>query len=280
MHHARRAMARRRKSGCPAHRRPADARPGGSRRWRQPGRPDRPHRGCASRMTRLPLRRSACCRWHRGSARLRPAEHRQTRPMRLRRVPHPRQSPPTRSYLECLRSARMIPAHSTAKGEVVMTSRMTAAVAALLLLTFLACKSETTDGLPNTETTGTSQSPSTATSDPTTTGATGGTSSPVTPTDKEWVTTAGMAGMAEVQMGNLAMQTAENAEVKSFAQRMVTDHSKSNEELQQLVTAKGLTLAAQLDGEHKSAMDHLTGLSGAEFDKAYMQHMVADHDKA
>jgi len=161
-----------------------------------------------------------------------------------------------------------------------MTSRMTAAVAALLLLTFLACKSETTDGLPNTETTGTSQSPSTATSDPTTTGATGGTSSPVTPTDKEWVTTAGMAGMAEVQMGNLAMQTAENAEVKSFAQRMVTDHSKSNEELQQLVTAKGLTLAAQLDGEHKSAMDHLTGLSGAEFDKAYMQHMVADHDKA
>lgn len=161
-----------------------------------------------------------------------------------------------------------------------MTSRITAAAAVLLLFLLIACKSETTDGLPNTETTGTSQSPSTATSDPTTTGATGGTSSPVTPTDKEWVTTAGMAGLAEVQMGNLALQNAQNADVKAFAQRMVTDHSKANEELQQLVSAKGLTLPAQLDGEHKSAVDHLTGLTGAEFDKAYMQHMVADHDKA
>jgi putative membrane protein len=157
---------------------------------------------------------------------------------------------------------------------------MTAAAAVLLLFLFIACKSETTDGLPNTETTGTSQSPSTATSDPTTTGATGGTSSPVTPVDKEWVTTAGMAGLAEVQMANLALQNAQNAEVKAFAQRMVTDHTKSNEELQQLVSAKGLALPAQLDGEHKAAVDHLTGLTGAEFDKAYMQHMVADHDTA
>lgn len=161
-----------------------------------------------------------------------------------------------------------------------MTSKITAAAAALLLVIFVACKSETTDGLPNSDTTGTSQSPSTATSDPTTTGATGGTSSTVTPVDKEWVTTAGMAGLAEVEMGNLALQKAQNADVKAFAQRMVTDHTKSNEELQQLVTAKGLTLPAQLDGEHKAGVDHLTGLSGAEFDKAYMQHMVADHDKA
>ncbi len=161
-----------------------------------------------------------------------------------------------------------------------MTSKITAAAAALLLFTFVACKSETTDGLPASDTTGTSQSPSTATGDLTSTGATGGTSSTVTPADKEWVTTAGMAGLAEVQMGNLALQNAQNAEVKAFAQRMITDHTKSNEELQQLVTTKGLTLPAQLDGDHKKAVDHLTGLSGAEFDKAYMQHMVADHDKA
>jgi putative membrane protein len=161
-----------------------------------------------------------------------------------------------------------------------MTSRTTALAAALLLLALVACKSETTDGLPNSDTTGTAQSPSTATSDPTTTGATGGTSSTVSPADKDWVAMAGMAGLAEVQMGNLALQKAENADVKAFAQRMVTDHTKSNEELQQLVSAKGLTLPAQLDGEHKAGMDHLSGLSGKEFDKAYMQHMTADHDKA
>lgn len=160
-----------------------------------------------------------------------------------------------------------------------MKFRLIAALA-VLLLAMVACSRESTDGLPNTETTGTSQSPSTATTDTTATGATGGTSSTVLPADKEWVSKAGMAGMAEVQMGNLAMQKATSADVKAFAQRMVTDHSKANEELQQLATAKGLTLPAQLDSEHQGGLDHLSGLSGAAFDKAYMQHMVDDHEKA
>jgi len=151
---------------------------------------------------------------------------------------------------------------------------------AALCLTLAACKSETTDGLPATETTGTSQSPSTATSDPSTTAASGGTSSTASPEDKEFVSQAGMAGLAEVQMGNLALQKAQHADVKAFAQRMLTDHTKSNEELVQLTTAKGLTLPAQLDGEPKAGLDHLMALSGAAFDKAYMEHMVADHGKA
>lgn len=160
-----------------------------------------------------------------------------------------------------------------------MKLRSIAALALVLLMAMAACKKESTDGLPNTETTGTAQSPSTATTDPTTTGATGGTSTTVNPADGEWATKAGMGGMAEVQMGNLALQKAASADVKAFGQRMVTDHSKANEELQQLVTAKGLALPAQLDSEHQAALDHLSGLSGAEFDKAYMQHMLADHQK-
>src|SRR5688572_16670125 len=129
----------------------------------------------------------------------------------------------------------------------------TVATTAALLLTLIACKPETTDGLPNTDTTDTtSQSPSSATGDPSTTGNTGGTSSTASPADKEFVSNAGMAGLAEVQMGNLALQTAQHADVKAFAQRMVTDHAKANEELQQLTTTKGLALPAQLDGEHKA----------------------------
>lgn len=157
----------------------------------------------------------------------------------------------------------------------------TAAATAALLLTLIACKSETTDGLPNTDTTDTTaQSPSSATGDPTTTGNTGGTSSTASPADKEFVSNAGMAGLAEVQMGNLALQNASHADVKAFAQRIVTDHTRANEELQQLTATKGLALPAQLDGEHKASLDHLTSLSGSAFDKAYMEHMVADHGKA
>lgn len=160
-----------------------------------------------------------------------------------------------------------------------MKFRSIAALAIMLLLALAACKKESTDGLPNTETTGTAQSPSTSTASATSTGVTGGTSSVVVPADKEFVSKAGMGGLAEVQMGNLALQKAQSAGVKAFAQRMVTDHSNANAELAQLATAKGLTLPTELDGDPKAAMDHLNGLSGAEFDKAYMHHMVEDHEK-
>jgi putative membrane protein len=137
-----------------------------------------------------------------------------------------------------------------------------------------------TTGTPETETTGTAQSvQETSTATATTTGASGGAISNMSTEDKEFVVKAGMGGLAEVQMGNLALQKAQSADVKAFAQRMVTDHSKANEELQQLATAKGLALPAELAGEHQQALEHLGTLSGVEFDKAYMKHMVEDHNK-
>lgn len=141
--------------------------------------------------------------------------------------------------------------------------------------------STNTTGTPETETTGTAQSvQQTSSATATTTGITGGTSSTAQPADKEFVVNAGMAGLAEVQMGNLALKNARSADVKAFAQRMVSDHSRSNAELSQLVTAKGLALPAELAGKHQQALEHLQTLSGAEFDKAYMQHMVTDHQEA
>ena len=154
-----------------------------------------------------------------------------------------------------------------------------AAAAALVLLA--ACKAENTSGEPETATTVTTgqsiQETGSATA--TTTGSTGGTMSAMTPEDKEFVSDAGMDGLFEVQAGNLALQKASSAEVKSFAQRMVTDHGTANTELGQLATTKGLALPTELGGDAKTMYDHLNGLSGAEFDKSYMQHMVEGHNK-
>lgn len=153
-------------------------------------------------------------------------------------------------------------------------------LAASLVALFIACGRENRTGQPETDTTGSVQSEQQSdTASATTTGVTGGTSSAMTNEDKEFVTKAGMGGLAEVQMGTLALQKASNADVKAFGQRMVTDHSKVNAELAEFATAKGLALATELGGDHKAAFDHLSTLSGAEFDKAYMQHMVADHEK-
>jgi putative membrane protein len=153
-------------------------------------------------------------------------------------------------------------------------------IAAVVLTVALGgCRKENA-GQPETDTTGTAQSASeTSTASATTTGSTGGVVTNMTEDDKEFVSKAGMGGMAEVQMGNLELCKASNADVKAFGQRMVTDHSQANQELQQLAVTKGLALPTELAGEHKEAFDKLSGLTGSEFDKAYMKHMVEDHEK-
>jgi putative membrane protein len=158
--------------------------------------------------------------------------------------------------------------------------------AATLTFFLIACggggepQANATTGQPETETTGSAQSvQQTGTASATTTGATGGLVSAATPEDKAFVAEAGMAGLYEVQAGNLALQKAESAGVRAFAQRMVTDHGKANAELAQLATVKGLVLPAELEGEHEKALEHLNTLSGAAFDRGYMEHMRGDHQK-
>jgi putative membrane protein len=97
--------------------------------------------------------------------------------------------------------------------------------------------------------------------------------------DHHFVTDAAIGGMAEVELGRLATEKAENADVKQFGQRMVDDHGKANDELKQLAASKNITLPTELDAKHKATHDQLSKLSGAAFDRAYMRDMVQDHTK-
>ena len=89
---------------------------------------------------------------------------------------------------------------------------------------------------------------------------------------------AAQGGLAEVEFGRLALQRAADPLVKDFSQRMVTDHSRANMTLKTLATQKNIQLPTELSSEDKSAMDKLSKLSGAEFDKEYMSNMVKDHE--
>lgn len=93
-----------------------------------------------------------------------------------------------------------------------------------------------------------------------------------------FATKAAVGGLAEVQMGQMAADKATDPDVKAFAQRMVTDHSKANDELHQLASTKGWTLPAALDAKHRAAMTRLGRFSGTAFDRQYMNAMVADHN--
>jgi len=88
-----------------------------------------------------------------------------------------------------------------------------------------------------------------------------------------------MDGLAEVQLGKLASEHAQNADVKQFAQTMVRDHSKAGDELKQIAADNHMDVQppAQLDEEHQELMDKLSKLDGAEFDREYMKAMIDGH---
>jgi putative membrane protein len=58
---------------------------------------------------------------------------------------------------------------------------------------------------------------------------------------------------------------------------MVADHTKANDELKEIASKKGITLPTSMDAKSQATYDRLSKLSGAEFDRAYMRDMVADH---
>jgi putative membrane protein len=97
--------------------------------------------------------------------------------------------------------------------------------------------------------------------------------------DEHFVKKAAQGGMAEVELGELAQQKAASPEVKRFAQRMVTDHTKANDELKQVASEKNITLPQSLDAKDEATKKKLSALSGEQFDRAYMNDMVNDHTK-
>jgi putative membrane protein len=98
-------------------------------------------------------------------------------------------------------------------------------------------------------------------------------------TDRVFVHAAVIGGMAEVELGKLAQQKGENDAVKEFARRMVEDHGKANNQLSGLAKEDGIAVPDKLDQEHQAVRDRLEVANGEEFDLAYVEGQVADHQK-
>lgn len=98
-----------------------------------------------------------------------------------------------------------------------------------------------------------------------------------TTTAHHFLMEAAQGGMMEVKMGQLAVEKGQSPAVKEFGRRLVADHTKANEELKQIAQTKGVELPKASSKKHDKMIDHLSGLSGAEFDKAFVMHAVKDH---
>lgn len=95
-----------------------------------------------------------------------------------------------------------------------------------------------------------------------------------------FVTVAGQAGMAEVELANLALSKSQNEDVKQFAQMMIADHSKANDELKALALQKKYEFPSDVSMTQKAVTENLSRLSGAAFDREYAKAAVSDHEVA
>ncbi len=79
------------------------------------------------------------------------------------------------------------------------------------------------------------------------------------------------AHLGEIQLGKMAQDKAKSDEVKSFAKKMVDDHTKALDELKQIAQSKGVTLPEEPGKQQMAMQKKLEDQSGAKFDRQYMQ---------
>ena len=90
------------------------------------------------------------------------------------------------------------------------------------------------------------------------------------------------ANQVDIDAGQLAKARATDAQVKKFAELMITDHTGVNKSATALVTKLKVTPAdnptsQSLKSGGDANLKTLKGLKGAAFDKAYIDHEVVYH---
>jgi putative membrane protein len=104
----------------------------------------------------------------------------------------------------------------------------------------------------------------------------------VAPKTEDFVKEVAISDMFEIESSKLAQQKAQNAQTKSFAGQMITDHGKTSSELKGMVSDGKVKaeLPTAMDSSHKSKLDKLNGLKGADFDKQYASDQQSAHKDA
>jgi putative membrane protein len=110
-------------------------------------------------------------------------------------------------------------------------------------------------------------------------------SSPSTPAkvasaDRSFATKAAAAGTAEIADAQIALKNSSRQDVKDFAQRMVTDHTKANDQLKSIASSEGITLPSGESAADQKKTDALQKLNGAAFDRKYIQGQRTAHKQA
>ncbi|HYE51807.1 MAG TPA: DUF4142 domain-containing protein [Azospirillaceae bacterium] len=99
----------------------------------------------------------------------------------------------------------------------------------------------------------------------------------VSEADKTFVTKAAQGNMAELATSKLALEKAQNPEVKKFAQQMIDDHTKATENLTKITQRYDIDLPGSMGEKHQGMLDKLKNASARDFDREYVTGQVDAH---
>lgn len=83
----------------------------------------------------------------------------------------------------------------------------------------------------------------------------------------------------EIDMGKLAQEKGESKDIKAFGKALVKDHTAADKKVTALAKEQNIDLSANTPSMPMDEMNKLKGMSGAEFDRAFAQAMLDDHQK-
>ena len=83
----------------------------------------------------------------------------------------------------------------------------------------------------------------------------------------------------EVQLGQLVQQKAQDQRIKEFAQRLVQDHQKAEQQLRQIAQQMGVSLTDQLSPVHQAMLQEFQKKDGQALERAFAFDQVGDHHK-
>jgi putative membrane protein len=89
----------------------------------------------------------------------------------------------------------------------------------------------------------------------------------------------------EIEQARLALRKSDNPRVQETAQRIIQDHTASNQRIASVANTTGARmeespLSQGIQGQASEIREQLAELSGAEFDRAYLQNQVELHEVA
>lgn len=97
--------------------------------------------------------------------------------------------------------------------------------------------------------------------------------------DKEFIRKAAEGNNGEIQLAQMVSQRTQDQQVRAYCDKLINDHTQANQQLRQIAEAKGVEFPNGPASSAEHEMHRLEKKSGADLDRAAIDHWVKDHKK-